>query len=150
MFKKILLPLDGSERAERALDPAFQLAEQFGGEVILLRVAVPEPVLASLPGLSSRPYGLYDAELRRDQEEAEAYLSALELQRRGAGVPIHTETISGAPAEMIATVAQEKAVDLIVMSTHGRSGVSRLLYGSVAEAVLRGARLPILLIPLDQ
>jgi nucleotide-binding universal stress UspA family protein len=51
---------------------------------------------------------------------------------------------------MIVDVAQGRAVDLIVMSTHGRSGVNRLLYGSVAEAVLRGAHLPILLIPLDQ
>src|SRR5574337_896370 len=117
MFDKILIPLDGSELAERALAPAFRLAKQFGGTVVLLRVAVPEPVLVTLPGLSPRSYDVYDAELRRDQEEAEAYLSGLKLEWHGAGVPIHIETISGAPAEMIVAVAQEQAVDMIVMST---------------------------------
>jgi len=150
MFHKILVPLDGSALAERALEPAIRLAKQFGSEMILLRVVVPEPVLVALPGLSPRPYDVYDAELRHDQEEAEAYLSGLKLQWHGAGVITHTEVLSGAPAEMIVDAAQGRAVDLIVMSTHGRSGVSRLLYGSVAEAVLRGAHLPILLIPLDQ
>ncbi len=150
MFNKILVPLDGSALAERALEPAIRLARQFGGEITLLRVVVPEPVLVALPGLSPRPYDVYDAELRRDQEEAGAYLSGLKLQWHGAGVAIHAEVLSGTPAEMIVDVAQGRAVDLIVMSTHGRSGVNRLLYGSVAEAVLRGAHLPILLIPLDQ
>ncbi len=149
MFHRILVPLDGSALAERALEPAIRLARQFGGEITLLRVVVPEPVLVALPGLSPRPYDVYDAELRHDQEDAEAYLSGLKLQWHDAGVTTHTEVLSGTPAEMIVDVAQERAVDLIVMSTHGRSGVSRLLYGSVAEAVLRGAHLPILLIPLD-
>ena len=149
MFHRILVPLDGSELAERALEPAMRLAKQFGGEITLLRVVVPEPVLVALPGLSPRPYDVYDAELRHDQEDAEAYLSGLKLQWHDAGVATHTEVLSGTPAEMIVDVAQERAADLIVMSTHGRSGVSRLLYGSVAEAVLRGAHLPILLIPLD-
>ena len=84
----------------------------------MLRVVVPEPVLVALPGLSPRPYDVYDAELRRDQEEAEAYLSGLKLQWHGAGVAFNAEVLSGTPAEMIVDVAQGRAVDLIVMSTH--------------------------------
>ena len=148
MFKKILIPLDGSELAERALEPAIHIAEKFGGNVILLRVATPETVLVGLAGLTPQPYEVYDADLRRDQEEAEAYLNGIETQWAAAKIPIRTEVISGTPPEMIVEAAQAAGVDLVVMSTHGRSGLSRLIYGSVAEAVLRGARVPVLLIPL--
>jgi nucleotide-binding universal stress UspA family protein len=148
MFKKILIPLDGSELAERALEPAIRIAEKFGSEVILLRVAVPETMLVGLGGLTPQPYEVYDADLRRDQEEAEAYLSGIKTRWAAAKVPIRTEVISGTPPEMIVEAAQEAGADLVVMSTHGRSGLSRLIYGSVAEAVLRGARVPMLLIPI--
>ena len=148
MFKKILVPLDGSELAERALEPAIRIAEKFGGEVILLRVAVPETMLVGLACLTPQPYEVYDADLWRDQEEAQAYLSGITTRWAAAQVPVRTEVISGTPPEMIVEAAQEAGADLVVMSTHGRSGLSRLIYGSVAEAVLRGARVPVLLIPI--
>ena len=147
MFKKILVPLDGSELAERALEPAFRLAHKFGGEVILLRVTMPEPVPVELPALAPRPYAQFADERGRHQEEAEAYVYGIKMHWLGAGVPVWTEVAAGAPPEMIAAVAREAGVDLIVMSTHGRTGFSRLVYGSVAEAVLRGAHVPLLLVP---
>ena len=147
MFNKILIPLDGSELAEAALAPGFRIAEKFGSEVILLRVAVPEPMLVGLPALAPGAYELYSGELRRDREEAEAHLYGIKMSWLGLGLPIRTQVLAGTPPEMIVEEAKVEGVDLIVMSTHGRSGLGRLIYGSVAEAVLRGAHMPVMLIP---
>lgn len=149
LFKRILVPLDGSELAEKALEPAFELAQQSGGEVILLCVAVAaEELMVGVTAMTMRPYELQRGSLHYAQEKAEAYLRGIKSRWLNARVPIYTEVISGTPPELIVAVAKEQEVDLIVMSTHGRTGVSRLVYGSVAEAVLRGARLPVLLIPV--
>lgn len=148
MFEKILVPLDGSEFAECALEPGFGLARKFGSEVILLRVAVPEELLVGLPSLVPSFRELRSAENHRDREEAEAYLYGIKMQWLGAGVPVRTEAISGTPPELIVDQAKAAGAGLIVMCTHGRTGFSRLIYGSVAEAVLRGARIPVMLIPL--
>jgi nucleotide-binding universal stress UspA family protein len=147
MFEKILVPLDGSEFSECALEPAFGLAQKFGSKVILLRVTVPEELLVGLPSLVPRYYESRGAENQRDQEEAEAYLYGIKMQWLGAGVPVRTEVTSGTPPELIVELAIAAGAALIVMCTHGRSGFSRLIYGSVAEAVLRGAGLPVMLIP---
>lgn len=148
MFRKILVPLDGSDLAERALEAAFALARQFGSEVILLRVIVPDEILVSLPALLPPAATLYPTKSLRHSEEAEAYLFGVKMRWSASGVRIRTEVLAGTPPEVIVTFAREQYADLIVMSTHGRSGFSRLIYGSVAEAVLRGAHLPVLLTPI--
>jgi nucleotide-binding universal stress UspA family protein len=148
MFRRILVPLDGSVLAERALEAAFGLAQKFGSEVTLLRVTVPEEILVSLPALTPPAARLYTTNALPQQAEADAYLFGVKTRWLASGVSIRTEVLSGAPPEMIVAFAKEQKADLIVMSTHGRSGFSRLIYGSVAEAVLRGARLPVLLTPL--
>ena len=146
MFNRIVIPLDGSELAEQALAPACRIAEKFGSELLLLRVVTPERPLPALPKLTGRPDNPPAAEsVRPFMEEAEAYLAGLQLT--APGVAIHTRVLSGAPPEMIIATAAESGADLIVMSTHGRAGILRLLYGSVAEAVLRGATVPVLMIP---
>ena len=147
MFKKILVTLDGSALAERALEPAIRLAEKFGGAVILLRVVVPEEIVVAAPGVGPFAYTVQETGVERGCEEAEAYLRAIKVQWLGVNVPVRTTVLVGAPPELILDTAKAENVDLIVMSTHGRSGLNRLLYGSVAEAVLRGAHLPVLLIP---
>ncbi len=91
MYSKILVPLDGSEFAESALEPAFGLAQKFGSEVILLRVAVPEELLVGLPSLATRFHELRVAENQRDQGEAEAYLHGIKMRWLGADVPVRTE-----------------------------------------------------------
>ena len=146
MFNKILVTLDGSELAERALQPAFALAEKFGAEIVLLRVPLTQRYV-SMP--SGSGVLLPEQVVERDREETEAYLRAVKTQWLGTAPKIRTEAISGDPAAVILDVAETEAADLIVMSTHGRSGLSRLLYGSVAESVLRGARSPVLLVPLN-
>ena len=124
MFTKVVIPLDGSELAEQALAPACRIAERFGSELLLLRVVTPERPLV---------------------EEAEAYLSGLALPV--LGLSIRTRVLCGAPPELIIAAAAESGADLIVMSTHGRAGLLRLLYGSVTEAVLRGSPVPVLVVP---
>ncbi len=147
MFKKILVTLDGSQLAERALKPAFAVAEKFNSEVLLLRVPLVQQYVTLPSGTGALVTEQY---LERDREETEAYLRAIKTQWAGIACTIRTEAISGEPAAVILDVARSEAVDTIVMSTHGRSGLSRLLYGSVAESVLRGATVPVLLVPMKE
>jgi nucleotide-binding universal stress UspA family protein len=145
MFRTVLVPLDGSTLAEQALTPACRIAEKFGSALLLLRVVSLERSLPSLPLLAPRGEAEAGAAPRPVMDEAEAYLTGLSLP-----VPIRsvrTQVLAGAPPELIVATAASSEVDLIVMSTHGRTGLVRLLYGSVAEAVLRGASVPVLLVP---
>lgn len=130
-FNKILIPLDGSELAEKALAPAVALAEALSAEIILLRVIVPLPLNLD-PGLYQ--YIIYDG-----QKEAETYLTGLRLRSLFSTVRLKTETRVGKAANSILDYAQENEIDLIVMSSHGRSGIGRWVYGSVADKVLHQA-----------
>lgn len=148
MFAKILVPLDGSEFAERALEPAVALARKFEADIVLLRVAIAEEVVVGLATTGPQQYDMRNMGLGRAQREADAYLDGLRLRWLDAGVPMRTTVLIGTPPELIVAAAKAEGADLIVMSTHGRSGIRRLVYGSVTEAVLRGARVPVLSIPL--
>lgn len=151
MFTKILVPLDGSALAERALKPAFAMAKAFGSQVTLMRVVVPEEVpLAAGVDVAYPDFELLQASQNRRWEEAEAYLSGVRAEWEAADIQVRLDVTSGAPPEMIIEEANRLGANLIVMSTHGRSGISRLIYGSVAEAVLRGAHVPVLLVPVRQ
>ena len=147
MFTKILVPLDGSFFAERALEPAILIAQKFEASLVLLRVFTPElePVSA---GMSLQYPELSHSHEQIECEIAESYLRSTRAQWLGMGVPMSTRVMTGSAPEMILDAAAQTGAELIVMSTHGRTGLRRLLYGSVAEAVLRGTRLPVLLIPL--
>jgi len=147
MFKRILVTLDGSDISERALEPAFHVAQKFGASITLLRVLTVERVAAAA-GAGPQYFELAGLHEQHDRSEAEAYLRALRRLWEATGVPITTRVAVGAPPEMILAAASDGQADLIVMSTHGRSGISRFLYGSVAEAVLRGTELPLLLVPV--
>ncbi len=139
-FRSILVPLDGSELAEKALAPAKQIATAMAlraeGEkptrLILLR-AVPPMVL-----LAADPY-LYDEMVRMSADEAKAYLSGVAADLSAADLAIETYIVNGSPAEAIVQFAAEKDIDLIVMSSHGRTGSRRWVYGSVAEKVMHHA-----------
>ena len=149
MFKHILIALDGSRFAERAVDPALQLALRFESQVTLLRAAapVPQPVVMG-PGLNLAHLDLQRRAAELEMKEAEAYLDSIRRQWSGLGIPVRVEVTRGDPAEMIVDSAASVDADLIVMTTHGRSGLKRLIYGSVAEGVLRGSPVPVLLIPV--
>jgi len=129
----ILHPTDFSERSESAFHLACALARDYGARLILLHVAM-RPVLVYGEGVVPP-----DPEEDREVREAK-------LHRLAPGPPIHTEYRfeEGDPASVILQVAQEAGVDLIVMGTHGRRGLARLLMGSVAGQVVRQAPCPVL------
>ncbi|MEP7356216.1 MAG: universal stress protein [Anaerolineales bacterium] len=145
MFKTILVALDGSALAEQALAPAFSVAAKYKASIVLLRVVPPERVLPGWQYLAASPNSTPADPVQALIEEAQDYLAGLSLP--AADIPAHTRVLVGAPPEIIVAAAAEAGADLIAMSTHGRTGLTRLLYGSVAEAVLRGSPVPVLLVP---
>jgi nucleotide-binding universal stress UspA family protein len=144
MFERILVPLDGSELAETALPSAGVLAQKFQAELILVQV------LQLIPEFVGDPYSgiVFHEQVVQDRQLAEAYLNGLRRQLYELGAwPIRTVTLEAhSVANTITKLACDKSVDLIVMSTHGRSGLSRLVHGSVAGQMLHDALCPVLLI----
>ena len=137
-YKKILVTLDGSELAERALEPAVRLAGADGAELVLLRVVIPLYLWA--PFIEIQPE--LDVARERHRAKTEAYLEEVKerLLAEDSSLQIDTVALEGPVAEAIVDYATGSDVDLIVISSHGRSGLSRWVYGSVAEKVLQGAR----------
>jgi nucleotide-binding universal stress UspA family protein len=137
---KMLVPLDGSKLAEQALTKALDIAE--GGKPTLLLLRAAEAT--TWPGADRTD------EQVRVVREAEEYLDGVKaaLARRGIR-KVETSVWYGPPASAIVEAAGVAKADLIVMTTHGRSGLGRLILGSVAEAVLRGTSTPILLLRSD-
>lgn len=137
----ILVPLDGSTFAETALPHAAALARMLGGTLHLVR-AVELPMAAySYPGV-----GLVQESLEEEHHEAESYLEEVAQRLRSDGLSVQTIVREGWPADIIAYRGAELGSRLIVMATHGRTGIVRLLLGSVALAVIRRSPLPVLLI----
>lgn len=141
MYERILVPLDGSELAEAILPFAEQIAGPLDAELVLARVV--EPIVAAV-GLASGEVGGDDA-LRHHQMAAKRYLEELAERLTTKGLRVRTLAALGVPGLEIPAMAEAEKADLIAMTTHGRTGVRRLLFGSVAEEVLRRASLPVLL-----
>lgn len=134
MFKRILVPLDGSPLAETALAPAIALAQRFGAELLLVRTIL----VHVFPGADPGPAQL-DA-LR----EAEAYLEHISYRVEATGVKVQTAIPYDTPSAGITDQAAFRHVDLIIMSTHGRKWVDALLHPSVTMQVLEHTTAPIL------
>lgn len=135
--ERILVPLDGSLLAEGAIQTAAGLARESGAALVLLRAAEAH----TLPGAD--PTDAQVAVVR----EAEEYLTAVAARLGEEGIKgVETSVWYGPPATAIIEAARLQKGDLIVMTTHGRSGLGRLILGSVAESVLRGTTTPILLL----
>lgn len=146
MYKKILIPLDGSILAEQAIDAAIAIASKFTGEVHLVQVIT--NYLVPSYGIDYQVGETYrDVSLR----EAKAYLENVKdrLSVNFDG-QINVKVIEGLVAENIVDYADTQEIDLIVMATHGRSGIGRWVFGSVAERVLRGAQSPVLMVRANE
>lgn len=143
MYTKILVPLDGSELAEAVLPYASAIAQCTGAELVLLRVTT-EPVYEYRLTDVAHDITLHGALETR----ASDYLEQIAARLRGAGLKVstHVETGEDRDSYTILEFAEELQPDLIAMSTHGRTGLGRAAFGSVAENVLRGTRVPLLLI----
>lgn len=143
MFNHLLVPLDGSEMAEAALPIALAIAERFKSEITLLRVV-------HLPhfGGTSREFAELHVSMRRDMhQEATAYTEAKQKELAIAGFKVNSRVVEGDfVADIILDLADELAIDAIAMSTHGRGGIRRWVFGSVADKVLQRADVPILLV----
>jgi nucleotide-binding universal stress UspA family protein len=138
---KVLVPLDGSPTSEAIFPFLLLIAGPLDLQVVLLRVVEPMPpqAIEGMPHMT-----LEDVEARR--VDAEEYLAPLAVELRAKGVRVECRVRRGDPVTEIVAAAREARVDMIAMSTHGRGGLGRLLFGSVAEAVLRKAELPVYLL----
>jgi nucleotide-binding universal stress UspA family protein len=144
-FKRFLVPLDGSPLAERALPAALALAQKFASQIILLRVLdipVPTPP-TSHPEVT---IGWVREARQYAHQEAKSYLEALQGELGRQGIKTRILLRDTAPAEDILDVAGAEDIDLIIMSSHGRGGLARWTFGSVAEKVAHHSPCPVLLI----
>lgn len=139
-LSRVLVPLDGSDLAEAALDLASDVTTWLGGEIFLLRVVAPHG-----HGLGdASAYLTYDP--RSEAEQAREYLSAIADDLRARGHLVTVLTAIGPAAAMIAATAAEHGIELIVMSSHGSGGITRLLMGSIATGVVQQACAPVLIV----
>ena len=155
--KTILVPLDGSELAESALPYVATLSKQRGAEqinVTLLRVCEPPaPPSYYAPELAGVPlnWGEYmNQEVARCKRVANEYLAGVEKRLKDSGISVRSEVLVGKAADAIVDYANKSPFNLIVMTTHGRSGLSRWVYGSAAENILQGVSSPLFLVKPQQ
>jgi nucleotide-binding universal stress UspA family protein len=145
MYEKILVPLDGSALAERAIRHAQEIARGTRSEVFLMQaVNFPLPVVPEAILIQD---GQWLAEAKK---EAARYLEGIAAPLREAGMRVRTLLDERPPADAILHVATREEVDLIIMSTHGRGGISRMLMGSVAESVFRATSRTVMLVKPEQ
>jgi len=148
MYKKILVPLDGSKLAECVLPHVGGLAACLPGVEVIL-VSVTERISGfRVMDDYSQPLGerLVPEAVGKEDREARKYLDRIAKTLEGKGIKVLTEVLMGKPAEEIALFATNEGCDLIVMASHGRSGPSRWTHGSVTEKVFRAISAPILVV----
>ena len=143
MFKRILVPLDGSRRAEQALPIAARLARVSGGTVVLLRAVSLPNALESYIALEPIPL---EVDMEAAYEEARNYLDGITSGGSLAGIHIQTEVIMGQAAASILSEVNTQHIDLIVLCSHGYTGMKRWIMGSVAEKVAHHSPVPVLVL----
>jgi nucleotide-binding universal stress UspA family protein len=139
MFQRILVPLDGSDRAEQAIATAANLARVSGGSIVLLQVVNPDITHLETPGISMETL---DAEIER----AKQYLAMIAACNILSGISVTTEVLTGDPALTIFPAAHAHQADLIIMCSHGSTGIRRWGIGSVSQKVARCSPLPVLIL----
>lgn len=144
MYETILLALDGSPFSERAVPHATELARRFDARLLLLRVAVP------IVGPDDLAYGAipytYEHILETEQRRAEEYVAAKAAELSALGVKAEGICRTGDAAATIVDLAVEREAGIIVIATHGRTGVARWVFGSVAIRVLQSSPVPLFLV----
>ena len=143
MYKKILVPLDGSGRAEKILPHVEELAHCFGATVVFMEVVEPVPVIVDS---NEAVLTMQLDELRLREDEARGYLKARVGEFQGRSITASMRLMHGPVVDAICDAAVAEDVDLVAMASHGRGGLARVVYGSVAEGVLQHLDRPLLLI----
>lgn len=141
MYRKILVPLDGSVRAEKILVHVEELAVQYRASVLLLQIIEP-PSSHSHADIYISP----KEQMKELRESGEAYLASVKARLSGKKIDAHARTVSGGVVETICETSEKEQFDLIAMASHGRTGAARVFYGSVAAGVLHRVDRPLLII----
>lgn len=145
MYQKVLVPMDGSKLAECVLEHVKSIATGCQiPTVVLLRVVEPIALHGYLPREMAE--GAYRDARETAEIQAKDYLNEKAEKLKAEGVLVETDITDGLPADEILSYAEEKGADLIVMSTHGKTGVSRWFSGSVAEKVVSQSLIPVLVV----
>ena len=157
MLRHILIPLDGSQLAEKALDYLRQIAGADTTVTLLIAITPPEHITYGMygeagmaPVVSPNPAVEYDTITDDMMEQSRLYLKRIADELRPRVAAVKTKVEVGAPADVIVETAITQDVDTVIMSTHGRSGLSRWLLGSVTQKVLSAAPCPVYVIPPDR
>jgi nucleotide-binding universal stress UspA family protein len=152
MFKNILVPLDGSQVSEEALQYAKEIVDPQGKLTLITVIDMPD-----YPAAMFYPAGIATYELSKETAQnelvpqAQDYLNRMAAHLKELGLEnVRTEAVIGEPACAIVEEADKVDADAIVMSTHGRTGVSRWLFGSVANKVLNSTKRPIFIVPVKR
>ena len=144
MYKKILVPTDGSELSNDAIAQAIEFGRLCGAELLALSIVEPYPLVPAAEGAMVIDPGFETREL---EHSAHGFVEAVAAKARAAGVPCSTVTaVSMTPAEEIIRVADQNGCDLIFMASHGRRGLSKLLAGSVTQNVLAYSSIPVMVL----
>ena len=149
MFQKILVCLDGSNLSEQILRYVSEEASGSNKKVTLLNaVTLPITTPVAIPGDASNilPMMPSPEQIAADEAKAKKYLEKQAQSLKGLGIKTDCVVVIGDPGSSIVDYAEKNAIDLIAIATHGRSGLRRILFGSVAEYVIKHSKLPILLI----
>ncbi len=143
MYKTILVPLDGSKRAEAILPHVEELAQRYAARVVLVRVIEPIPYVM---GPEGTPMALHEQQLEQRRRDAESYMEAKKGEFRQKGIEVKAEVRQGPVVQAITDAAERESADLIAIASHGRSGLSQCFYGSVAAGVLHRVDRPLLVV----
>ena len=144
MFKHILLPTDGSELSEAAIQKGIQFAKSINAEVTGFHVILPFHVFSLRMGILEDTKEQYE---RQSKDQAEQFLGVIKKAAEKAGVSCDTDYVTSShPYEMIIEAAEKKGCDLIMMASHGRRGMQGLLIGSETQKVLTHTKIPVLVL----
>lgn len=146
MFRQIMVPLDGSALAEQALPQAEYLASVSGGTLHLVRV-VERPSPVRMHGVGA-PVNVYEQVIAEQRQEAADYLEEVRSRLTGDHPRAQTSQLDGDEAGALLDYAREADIDLVVMTTHGRTGLLRWALGTVADRVAHSGSVPVLLVPV--
>jgi nucleotide-binding universal stress UspA family protein len=160
MFKKILVPLDGSRLSSRSLPYAIELARRFGSEILLMRVVLPPPIRVGAAAVAAPPpmlpagdplvaqadSGQSEIVQERSTRQARRYLNGQRRDLEALDINASIRVEVGEPTESIISTCDEEEIDLVVMATRGRGGLKRAVLGSVTDKVVREPGTPVLVI----
>ena len=144
MYDTILVPLDGSKRAETIINHVAELALKFNAKLVLLTVIEPR-LFQESEGMAAAAMGDYASD-EEETKNAETYLANLQKGLIQKGIQTEARVIQGSPVPVIKETAGKEKADLIAIASHGRGGLARVFYGSVAAEILNQVDRPLLLI----